>query len=176
MKHGIRPGMKLLVLNGEDATKFGTNALRDKIAALPAEAPVEMVWAYRKGDWWTKANKLIVELDPPFGLLIPHGEVHESVIVQVDSVKARRAGIETGMRLMHIKQGTTDIFCKDLRGAEMIERISHLTPGVPATITLAEYGTEDAEFAMKAMKDAKQQAAAAAAAPKAKPRRPLSPP
>ena len=130
---------------------FGTSSLVDKISKLPTDRPTELVFAFRRNDWWSKAQKIVVDLEPPFGFQIPHGNIEESVIVSVDSMKAKQAGIMTGMKLMHIKQGGTDIFCKDLLGHEQVEQIKCLKPGVPATLTLAIYATESAEFAMKGL-------------------------
>jgi len=173
---GIKAGMKLLRVDGKNVHGLGSSALFERCAELPHTAPVELIFASRRGDWWTKANKLVVELDPPFGMTLPHGTLEEAVLIQVNSLKSRKAGILAGMRLMHIRQGSTDIYCKDLRGEEMIELIRVLKPGVTCTITLAEYGTEAEEFAMAALKQALPMGRERAGTGEGKPKRPLSPP
>jgi hypothetical protein len=38
--------------------------------------------------------------------------VEETVIVSVDSLKARKAGVEPGMKVLQIKQGDADIWAE----------------------------------------------------------------
>jgi len=136
---GVKPGAKIMKINGAEVSNLGSESLVNVLKKLPPGVGAEIEYAERCGEWWLKAKKIKVKMAPPFGIDLPYVEKEQLSITRTKP-EAMKVGLRTGQKILHVTQNDKEIWAVDLNGESLVNSLVALERGVVAELTVAEFG------------------------------------